>query len=319
MKGIFVMENDSIVVKGFTKKYDKVAVVDHVSFAVAKNEVFGLLGPNGAGKTTIIESIVGLRTPTSGMIRILNEDPLTNKSKILGRMAIQPQEASLFPNLKVRELLELFSSLYEKSKPISEVLELVGLSDKQKVVVKKLSGGQKQRLLIAVSLISDPEVLFLDEPTSSLDPQARRYIWEVIQEMKSRGRSVLLTTHSMEEAESLCDQVAILDHGKIIAQGKPQELVYKHFPKQRLIFEVESIPTQEQLRQLGIEELTVSSTIGKKKEVCVTATPITRQLIDSLVSSEIFGSVEWEKIRIENGTLEDVFIELTGKSIREGA
>ncbi|WP_131847508.1 ABC transporter ATP-binding protein [Baia soyae] len=310
------MEN-SIVVEEFVKKYDEKVVVDHVSFSVAKNEVFGLLGPNGAGKTTILESIIGLRSPTSGEIHMVNSNSATSRSKLLGKIALQPQEANLYPNLRVREMLELFASLYEKSRPVFEVLEVVGLADKQNVMVKKLTDGQKRRLLIAVSLVSDPEVLFLDEPTSSLDPHARRYIWKVIKDMKKRGRSVLLTTHSMEEAESLCDQIAILDHGKIIAQGKPQDLIFQHFPKQQLIFEVESAPTEEQLHELGVNELRITETSEGKKEVCITATPITRHLLDSLISSNLFGSVEWEKIRIESGTLEDVFIELTGKTIRE--
>ncbi|SDY60137.1 ABC transporter ATP-binding protein [Thermoactinomyces sp. DSM 45892] len=308
---------NSIVVEELVKKYEDKVVVDHVSFSVAKNEVFGLLGPNGAGKTTILESIIGLRSPTSGEIYMVNENSATSRSKLLEMMALQPEEENLFPNLLVRELLELFASLYEKSRPVMEVLEVVRLADKQNVMVKKLSDGQKRRLLIAVSLVSDPEVLFLDEPTSSLDPHARRYIWEVIKDIKRRGRSVLLTTHSMEEAESLCDQIAILDQGKIIAQGTPQELIYQHFPKQQLVFEVESAPTEEQLQELGVDELRISETAGGKKEVCITATPVTRHLLDSLISSKLFGSVEWEKIRIESGTLEDVFIELTGKEMRK--
>ncbi|MDQ0416399.1 ABC-2 type transport system ATP-binding protein [Croceifilum oryzae] len=308
---------NSIVVEEFVKKYDDKVVVDHVSFSVAQNEVFGLLGPNGAGKTTILESIIGLRSPTSGEIHMVNKNSATSRSKLLGKIALQPQEANLYPNLRVREMLELFASLYEKSRPVFEVLEVVGLADKHNVMVKKLTDGQKRRLLIAVSLVSDPEVLFLDEPTSSLDPHARRYIWEVIKDMKRRGRSVLLTTHSMEEAESLCDQIAILDHGKIIAQGTPQELIYRYFPKQQLIFEVESAPTEEQFYELGVNELRISETTGGKKEVCITATPVTHRLLDSLISSNLFGPVEWEKIRIESGTLEDVFIELTGKTMKE--
>ncbi|SFX26722.1 ABC-2 type transport system ATP-binding protein [Thermoactinomyces sp. DSM 45891] len=307
----------SIVVEELVKKYDDKVVVDHVSFSVSKNEVFGLLGPNGAGKTTILESIIGLRSPTSGEIHMVNENSATSRSKLLEMMALQPEEENLFPNLLVRELLELFASLYEKSRPVMEVLEVVRLADKQNMMVKKLSDGQKRRLLIAVSLVSDPEVLFLDEPTSSLDPHARRYIWEVIKDIKRRGRSVLLTTHSMEEAESLCDQIAILDQGKIIAQGTPQELINQHSPKQQLIFEVESAPTEEQLQELGLGELLISETTGGKKEVCITATPVTRHLLDSLISSKLFGSVEWEKIRIESGTLEDVFIELTGKAMKK--
>ncbi len=317
--GITLAAEAAVKVTDYAKAYGEKLAVKQVSFTVAKNEIFGLLGPNGAGKTTILESLVGLRSATSGNVRVNGYDPFSQRDKVLAHIGIQPQEASLFPNLKVVETLELFASLYERPRPVDEIMHVVGLEEKAKMPVKKLSGGQKQRLLIAVALIADPDILLLDEPTSSLDPQARRYIWSVIQDMKKRGRSVILTTHSMEEAHALCDRIAILDDGRIIAEGPPNELIYRYFPKQRLIFEVNAVPVLDFLREFSeVEDISTFCSEDGSYEIRLTTTPLTREVLHSLVNQPALAELNWKKIRVESGTLEDVFLRLTGKSIREG-
>ncbi|MDS9996237.1 ABC transporter ATP-binding protein [Bacillus atrophaeus] len=304
-----------ITVQHLFKSYDDHQVIKGISFDLKKGEVFGLLGPNGAGKTTILESIIGLRKPSSGEISVMGCNPLKQPEKIRSFIGVQPQETNLFPYLKVGETLKLFSSLYKKSRPPEEILRLVGLEEMMNKPIRKLSGGQRKRLLISISLISDPDILFLDEPTASLDPHSRRQIWDIIQSLKEKGKSVFLTTHSMEEAYTQCDRTAILYNGKFAALGTPADLIQTYCPQQRLFLKYAGQKRVEQIK--SIPEIKESSikTLPAGYELEIVAEPITKNVISSVMKQI---DADWSSIRIEQGTLEDVFLKLTGKKIREG-
>src|SRR5687768_5382825 len=225
-----------IEVSGVRKTYRSVVAVDDVSFEVRDGEIFGLIGPNGAGKTTTMECVEGLRTPDRGRISVLGLDPIRDLYTLRNRMGVQLQEAHLQKRIKVWEAVHLWASLYRK--PMSDgdrILEQLGLADKRNAWFMKLSGGQKQRLFIALALVNDPEVVFLDELTTGLDPQARRAIWELVRGIRERGKTVFLTTHLMEEAERLCDRVAIIDHGRIVDIDSPAGLVARHCPERLVV------------------------------------------------------------------------------------
>src|SRR3954454_13742103 len=216
----------AIQVEGLVKRYGDLTAVDGVSFEVRRGEFFGILGPNGAGKTTTLEMVEGLREPDAGTIRLLGEPPWPRNPKLLPRMGVQLQATAFFEKLSAREQLETFGSLYGiGGKRIDEMLELVGLRDKASTREDKLSGGQRQRLSIACALVHDPELVFFDEPTAALDPQARRNLWDVLREIQSRGTTVVYTTHYLDEAEVLCDRVAIMDDGRLLAMDTPAALV----------------------------------------------------------------------------------------------
>src|ERR1700690_3121654 len=220
-----------IQVSGVRKTYGATVAVDEVSFDVNDGEIFGLIGPNGAGKTTTMECIEGLRTPDRGTISVLGLDPFRQVYKLQNRIGVQLQQAQLQKRIKVWEAVDLWASLYHKKTADGErLLEQLGLTDKRNAWFMNLSGGQKQRLFIALALINDPEVVFLDELTTGLDPQARRAIWDLVRGIHDRGKTVFLTTHLMEEAEKLCDRVAIIEHGRIIDIDSPERLVERHCP-----------------------------------------------------------------------------------------
>src|SRR5258706_4214214 len=224
-----------IQVSGFRKTYGRTVAVDEVSFEVNDGEIFGLIGPNGAGKTTTMECVEGLRTPDRGTIAVLGLDPARHRYALQERIGVQLQEAQLQKRIKVREAVALWASLYRKPMDGDRLIEQLGLSDKRNAWFMTLSGGQKQRLFIALALINDPELLFLDELTTGLDPQARRAIWDLVRGIRQRGKTVFMTTHLMEEAERLCDRVAIIDQGRIIDIGAPAELVRRHCPERSVI------------------------------------------------------------------------------------
>src|ERR1700693_4041318 len=225
-----------IQVSKVRKTYGATVAVDEVSFEVQDGEIFGLIGPNGAGKTTTMECIEGLRTPDHGTISVLGLDPFRQVYKLQERIGVQLQQAQLQKRIKVWEAVDLWASLYRKNAVDGErLLEQLGLSDKRNAWFMNLSGGQKQRLFIALALINDPEVVFLDELTTGLDPQSRRAIWDLVRGIRDRGKTVFLTTHLMEEAERLCDRVAIIEHGKIIDIGSPEELVRRHSPTRTVV------------------------------------------------------------------------------------
>src|SRR6202051_2736947 len=225
-----------IQVSAVRKTYGSTVAVDEVSFEVNEGEIFGLIGPNGAGKTTTMECIEGLRTPDCGTISVLGLDPFRQVYQLQARIGVQLQQAQLQKRIKVWEAVDLWASLYQKNSADGErLLEQLGLTDKRDAWFMNLSGGQKQRLFIALALINDPEVVFLDELTTGLDPQARRAIWELVRNIRDRGKTVFLTTHLMEEAERLCDRVAIIEHGRIIDIDSPANLVNRHCPERTIV------------------------------------------------------------------------------------
>ena len=292
------------------KTYGRHVAVDDVSFQVEPGEIFGLIGPNGAGKTTTMECIEGLRAPDVGTIEVLGVDPSREASQLHDRIGVQLQEAQLQKRIKVWEAVHLWASLYPAPIDGDMLLEQLGLSSKRDAWFMTLSGGQKQRLFIALALINDPEVVFLDELTTGLDPQARHAIWDLIRGIRERGKTVFLTTHLMEEAERLCDHVAIIDHGRIVDTGSPRELVTRHCPARTVV--LSTTDAKAESRFFSIAEVDEVDRRGDEYTI--------RGRGDELVTSVIHGLAE-DAIRVTDfrtvvPTLEDVFLKLTGHSIR---
>ena len=300
-----------IHVADIQKTYGRTVAVDGVSFDVQAGEIFGLIGPNGARKTTTMECVEGLRTPDRGAISVLGLDPRRHVYALQERIGVQLQEAQLQKRIKVREAVALWASLYRKPVDGDRLIEQLGLTDKRNAWFMTLSGGQKQRLFIGLALINDPELLFLDELTTGLDPQARRAIWDLVRDIRQRGKTVFLTTHLMEEAERLCDRVAIIDHGRIIDIGTPAELVRRHCPERTVTVATEDSTASERFRAIPQVE-SVSSHSGQLT---------IRGRGDDLVT-EVIHCLAEHRIRVidfrtELPTLEDVFLKLTGHMIRE--
>jgi len=294
------------------KKYGDVLAADGVTFAVAAGEVFGLLGPNGAGKTTTVECILGLRQPDSGKITVLGMEYGARSRQIRARIGAQLQTTGLYHQLTVRELVHLFGQLFPTARPADEVIAQVGLQEKAKTMSKDLSGGQKQRLAVALALVNDPDLVLLDEPTTGLDPQARRSSWDVVRDLKRAGKTVLLTTHYMEEAEQLCDRVAVMDHGRIIAMGTPQALINQHFQETAIEFVVLGEPPRERLAALpGVTQLLFEN---GRPTLYSTDVPRTMAGLFELVTA---GTLTFKDMAVRQATLEDVFLKLTGRRIRE--
>jgi ABC-2 type transport system ATP-binding protein len=301
-----------IQVSGVRKTYGKTVAVDEVSFEVNDGEIFGLIGPNGAGKTTTMECIEGLRTPDRGSISVLGLDPFRQVYKLQDRIGVQLQQAQLQKRIKVWEAVDLWASLYEKKAIDGErLLEQLGLTDKRNAWFMNLSGGQKQRLFIALALINDPEVVFLDELTTGLDPQSRRAIWDLVRGIRERGKTVFLTTHLMEEAERLCDRVAIIEHGRIIDIDSPDKLVKRHCPERTVVLTTNDPVAEERFRAIpGVEAVN-----------CADFRFTIRGRGDDLVT-EVIHCLSENRIRVTDfrtilPNLEDVFLKLTGHSIRE--
>lgn len=304
--------NAAVEVQNLTKKYGGLVAVDDVSFAIEKGEVFGLLGPNGAGKTTTIEMIEGLRKPDSGSIKVMGIDALKDREGIKEIVGVQLQSTTIYDDIRVREALVLFASYYRKSIPPDQLLEQVSLVDKKDSFVRTLSGGQKQRLAMAMALVNDPEVLFLDELTTGLDPQARRNVWDIVERLKERGKTVVLTTHYMEEAEQLCGRVGIIDHGKIIALDTPRNLV----DRQNLESVVELVTPDANIEEALYRLPGISKTVRDgNRYLLQTKEALTLQ-------REIMRLADQNHLRIDSlsvrrATLEDVFLALTGRSLRQ--
>jgi ABC-2 type transport system ATP-binding protein len=301
-----------IQVSGVRKTYGKTVAVDEVSFEVNDGEIFGLIGPNGAGKTTTMECIEGLRTPDRGSISVLGLDPFRQVYKLQDRIGVQLQQAQLQKRIKVWEAVDLWATLYQKKSTDGErLLEQLGLTDKRNAWFMNLSGGQKQRLFIALALINDPEVVFLDELTTGLDPQARRAIWDLVRGIRERGKTVFLTTHLMEEAERLCNRVAIIEHGRIIDIDTPESLVSRHCPERTVVLATDNPLAEERFRSIpGVESVTRTDsrfTIRGRGDDLVT------EVIHCLSENHIRVS----DFRTILPNLEDVFLKLTGHSIRE--
>jgi len=301
-----------IQVSGVRKTYGRTVAVDEASFEVNEGEIFGLIGPNGAGKTTTMECIEGLRKPDSGTITVLGLDPFRQVYRLQERIGVQLQQAQLQKRIKVWEAVDLWAALYgKKAVDGTHLLEQLGLSDKRGAWFMNLSGGQKQRLFIALALINDPDVVFLDELTTGLDPQSRRTIWELVRGIRERGKTVFLTTHLMEEAERLCDRVAIMEHGRIIDIDTPDRLVARHCPERTVVLATNDANAAERFQTIsGIESV-----------LCVDKQFTLRGGGEDLVT-EVIHCLSENRIRVTDfrtilPNLEDVFLKLTGRSIRE--
>ncbi len=299
-----------IKVNHIKKAYGSTVAMEDVSLSVKKGEIFGIVGPNGAGKTTTVESIIGLREPDGGTIRVLGLDPQKDRIALAQRIGIQLQEAALPQRLKVWEIIDLFSSFYDHTVPWEPLLEQWGLSEKRNADFQNLSGGQKQRLFIALALVNDPEVVFLDELTTGLDPQARRNTWDLVRAIRDQGKTVVLVTHFMDEAEELVDRLAIIDQGKVIAMDTPQALIEKTSSEKRVVFQrngnfnpelLETLPNISQVHQHG-DRVTVYGEGDK--------------LVSAVINTLETNNITFDNLRTEQASLEDVFIALTGKDIR---
>jgi ABC-2 type transport system ATP-binding protein len=300
-----------IQVSRIRKAYGTTVAVSDVSFDVRKGEVFGLIGPNGAGKTTTMECVEGVRRPDSGQISILGLDPFRNVYEIQNRIGVQLQQAQLQKRIKVWEAVDLWASLYPKPVNVHRLLEQLGLADKRDAWFMNLSGGQKQRLFIALALVNDPEVVFLDELTTGLDPQARRAIWDLVRDIRNRGKTVFLTTHLMEEAERLCDRVAIIEHGKIIDIGSPEELVRRHCPARTVVLATGDADAEAYLRTIAALE-TVS-----REDTQFTLQGRGEDFVTAVIQCLSENRIRVTDFRTVLPNLEDVFLKLTGHSIRD--
>lgn len=295
-----------IEARGLVKRYGDLTAVDHVDITVPQGTFFGLLGPNGAGKTTTLEMIEGIREPDEGDVRLFGEKVWPRNRALLPRIGVQLQASAFFERLSVEEQLRCFADLYAVDhKQIDRMIEMVGLQEKRKTRTEDLSGGQKQRLSIACSLIHDPEVVFLDEPTAALDPQARRNLWDVLRAINDEGRTVVLTTHYMDEAEILCDQIAIIDRGQILTTDTPRNLITGLGSAYRILVSEGVLSDQEAAALPGVDSASLSD--GTLAITTHTPSPVLAALAerDALQGLQVTGA-----------TLEDVFLTLTGREYR---
>jgi ABC-2 type transport system ATP-binding protein len=305
-------QNNIVVeVKDLFKKYPGVIAVNGVSFDVYAGEIFGMVGPNGAGKTTTIECIEGMRQYDRGRIRVLTLDPQRDGHKLRENIGIQFQIASLPSRIKVLEALDLFAAFYQNSIDPMRLLEQMGLTEKSNAYVAKLSGGQRQRVFIAMALLNDPTLIFMDELTTGLDPQARRAMWDLVRGIRERGKTVFLTTHFMEEAERLCDRVAIIDNGKIVALDTPSNLIASLKTENRVVFTVDGRFEDDTLRKIPgvirVEWFGERVVVYGHKE----------RLLVNVVNTLEANNVHYDDLRTERPTLEDVFLAFTGRQMRD--
>jgi len=299
-----------VQVEKLKKKYGPIMAVDDVSFTIHEGEIFGLIGPNGAGKTTIIECLEGLRIPDEGTLRVMGLEPASNVYHLRQQVGIQLQEAALPARLKVAEVCRLFSSFYESPVPWEPLTEQMGLSAKVQAYVDTLSGGQRQRLFIVLALLNDPHLIFLDELTTGLDPQARHVMWDLVKGFRSQGKTVLLTTHFMEEAEYLCDQVAIIDRGKLLALDTPQDLIRSLDGNTRIRIEV-----GQEFSVSKLEAIEGVRTVERRGQL-ITLTGRGDHLVSRVVNALEEGHIPFRNLHTEQPNLEDVFLKLTGHKIR---
>ncbi len=300
-----------VEVEGLVKCYGNVSAVDGIAFDVRRGEIFGLLGPNGAGKTTTVEILEGLRDADGGAVRVLGLDVRRDREAIKQRIGVQLQTPSLFPRLKVLELLRLFARFYRRSLPPERLIADFGLEESAGKLVKQLSGGQQQRLSVALALINDPELVFLDEPTNGLDPQARINLWSVVRALQARGVTVLVTTHYLEEAERLCDRVAIIERGRIVALGSPRELIRETFDESAVLFHAEGASSTE-LAALPA----VSAAHADEADWTLYSTDVPATMA-GLLAWAGRRKLQIEGLSVRGATLEDVFLKLTGRRFRD--
>jgi ABC-2 type transport system ATP-binding protein len=306
------MARPVIQVSNFTKTYKDFVAVDDVSFDVYDGEIFGLIGPNGAGKTTTMECVEGLRTADGGRISVLGLDPFRDVHMLQQRVGVQLQEAQLQKRIKVKEAVKLWSVLYGRKLSDGErLLDQLGLAEKRNPWFMTLSGGQKQRLFIVLALINDPEVVFLDELTTGLDPQSRRAIWELVRGIRERGKTVFLTTHLMEEAERLCDRVAIIERGRIVDMDAPEALIRRHCPERAVILSTDDPTAETRFRSMpGVDDV-----IAKDGRITVRGS--NTDLVTEVIRCISENGMQVTDFRTVLPTLEDVFLKVTGHSIRD--
>ena len=302
--------NAAIIVENLYKNYGALTAVNNISFSVQNEEIFGIVGPNGAGKTTTIECLEGLKRPDQGYIRVLGLDPQNDRRELNERIGVQLQESNIAAQIKVWEALDLYASFYTNPLDYQDLLETLSLSPIRNTYYSKLSGGQKQRLFIALSLINNPDIVFFDELTTGLDPQARRLIWDLVRQVNDQGKTVVMTTHFMEEAERLCDRVLIMDHGQIIALDSPEKLIQNLGAEHKVIFSVKGDVKDEWFTDLPtVENITIfrdKVTISGKED----------RLLADVVNLLTAKSIRYYDLHTQQPNLEDVFIALTGREIR---
>ncbi|WP_341717808.1 ABC transporter ATP-binding protein [Micromonospora sp. FIMYZ51] len=299
-----------IEVTNLHKRYGETVAVDDVSFDVAAGEIFGVLGPNGAGKTTTVECVAGLRVPDGGEVSVLGLDPRRDATRLRQQVGVQLQESQLPDRLRVAEALDLYASFYRDPADPGELIEELGLGAKRHTPYDKLSGGQKQRLSIALALVGNPKIAILDELTTGLDPQARRDTWDLIERIRERGVTILLVTHFMEEAERLCDRLAVIDKGRVVALDSPAGLVSAVAPEQRIRFRP-SAPLDDRL----LTELPqVTAVTRSGSQVVVTGTGDVLHAVTSVLARNQIIAAD---LRLEQGTLDDAFVELTGHRLTD--
>ncbi len=295
------------------KRYGDIEAVAGISFEVRRGEVFGLLGPNGAGKSTTIEILEGLRTQDGGEATVLGLDVRRDSGALKARIGVQLQTAALYPRLTVTELLDLFASFYPRHVPTADLVRELDLEERRHAQSRQLSGGQRQRLSVALALVNDPELVFLDEPTTGMDPAARRNLWDLIRGLRDRGRTVVLTTHYMEEAEVLCDRLAILDHGKILEMGTVAELVSRRFHERAVRFEhLDGVDDDTLSRLPGVRRV-----VHEEDMATFLYTSDVAATIGALLALAEERGVEPSGLGIRSPSLEDVFLALTGRAIRD--
>jgi ABC-2 type transport system ATP-binding protein len=318
MNGTKKADGPSLLLRGVRKAFADVKAVDGLDLEVARGECFGLLGPNGAGKTTTIEICEGLTTPDAGTVELLGLNWRTGASELRQRIGVQLQETQFPDKLTVEETLRLFRSFFKRGISVDESIETAQLEEKRRSRVVGLSGGQKQRLAMACALVGDPELLFLDEPTTGLDPQARRHLWDLVDRLKQAGRTIILTTHYMEEAERLCDRVAIMDHGRVIALGTPQQLIATVGGEDIVEFAVASDETSRAVVNAallkaipGVQSLDVDEGLHRLS-VSELHTAVPR--IFAVLREQ---GLHLSEFRTHSASLEDVFVRLTGRNLRD--
>jgi len=310
--GSLALAEEAIVVDNFSKSYGSRRVVDQLQFTVHKGEIFALLGPNGAGKTTTVETLEGYRTPDQGSVRVLGLDPIREAQALKPHIGVMLQQDGLYPGLTAREVLRLFAGYYRQPQNIDELLERLGLTAAARTRCRRLSGGQKRRLALALALIGKPTLLFLDEPTAGMDPQARLATWEIIRDVKQRGATVLLTTHLMDEAERLADRVAIIDHGRLLALDTPAQLTGVHnasivrfvAPPVLDCTKLAALPSAHKA-----EEIRPGSYLIETAQIPALLAELTAWLRDN--------NITLSELRVGHGSLEDLFLRLTGAEVRE--
>ena len=311
-----VVSTNALRCRGLVKRYADVTALDGLDLEVRAGECFGMLGPNGAGKTTTVEIFEGLRIPDAGDVEVLGDRWQGDGHSLRMRLGIQLQETKFPDKLRVHEVVRLFRSLYPRGLSVDEVMDRVGLQGKANAQVRTLSGGQKQRLSLGCALAGDPELLFLDEPTTGLDPQSRRQTWDIVDELKGRGRTVLLTTHYMEEAERLCDRVAVVDHGKIIASGTPRDLISSLGAEHVIAFSIDgpgaaSIDASTFLGLPSVEKIARDESSWR-----LTVREVHRA-VPALLAALAERDTAPTHLTTHHATLEDVFMELTGRTLRD--